>query len=73
MVLVQAEEQRPLRREAMKPGSGKPGDIQTLGKTASTWEWTVDQYYMVGGQKEAFFEKQTNNDSAPKKGVLSNE
>ena len=53
MVLVQAEEQRPLRKEAMK--SGEPGDIQTLGKNASTWEQTVNHCYMLGGQKEAFF------------------
>ena len=50
MVLVQAEERRPLRIEAMKPG--KPGDIQTLGKNASTGVQTAYHYYMLGGQKE---------------------
>ena len=53
MVLVQAEEQRHLRREAMKPG--EPGDIQTLGENTSAWEQTVYRYYTLGAQKEAFF------------------
>jgi hypothetical protein len=53
MALVQAEEQRPLRSEAMK--SGEPGDIQTLGKNATTWELTVYHHYMLGGQNPAFF------------------
>jgi hypothetical protein len=69
MALVQEEEQRPLRSEAMK--SGEPGDIQTLGKYASTWEQTVYHYYMLEGQRKlssSLVEKK-NNDSASKKGL----
>jgi hypothetical protein len=66
MVLVQAEEQRPLRREAMKPG--ELGDIQTLGENASTWEQTVHHHYILGGRRRLSLLAK-NNDSTSKKGL----
>lgn len=66
MVLVQPEEQRPLRREAMK--SGELGDIQTLGKNAPIWEQTVHHYYILGGQRRLSLLAK-NNDGDSKKGL----